>query len=482
MAKVTGEGGRTRRGCEREELGTAVLISDTRPKCHAREGRSIIGTLGLRPSRQGNCAAYTSNTVSDVARPSRPAGARRLLFPILLLACAIASAGGTVASGAGVVTVTSPDGLNLRVSPNTTAQILAAIPLGSVLILTGDPTQDQWYPVTFGGMSGWAYGAYLTAGQVSPTAAQNAPAVAAGAPPSPPSAPAANSLSAGGPPAPPTMASLSGSAASAAPSPQAQGSGSSGAGAVLTPPIGPTALAVNTDALNVRAGPDVNSQVLGALTKGSIVQTTGASVNNWLQVSLSGMTGWMDSAYLASAATLASSTGSSAAPSNSNSTLSAALFGNPTMGTPAGPEANMTVAVAPPGSQGKFVWPVTMRRITTTFKSIHQAIDIDQYPAGGNPAVATADGIVTYAGGDACCSYGLYVIVQHKDGFSSLYAHLSKVEVTQGSLLHQGQELGLTGNTGNSTGPHIHFAIYLKGQPLDPLTVLPPGADIYPGS
>jgi murein DD-endopeptidase MepM/ murein hydrolase activator NlpD len=187
----------------------------------------------------------------------------------------------------------------------------------------------------------------------------------------------------------------------------------------------------------------------------------------------------MDSTYLASAS-LSASLGPST--TNSSAPLTAAMFGNPTMGDKAGPEADMTVAFAPAGTQGKFVWPVSMRRITTSFKSYHQAVDIDQYPAGGNPAVSMADGIVTYAGGEACCSYGLYVIIQHRDGFSSLYSHLSKVEVSQGQLVRQSQEIGLTGNTGNSTGPHLHFAIYLKGQPLDPLSVLPPGADVWPGA
>jgi murein DD-endopeptidase MepM/ murein hydrolase activator NlpD len=190
----------------------------------------------------------------------------------------------------------------------------------------------------------------------------------------------------------------------------------------------------------------------------------------------------MDSTYLATGAAAALSAGLGFGPVNYSTPLSAALFGNPTLGTPAGPETGETVATLPPGTAGKFVWPVMSRRITTKFQPIHQAIDIDQYPAGGNPAVATADGVVSFAGGDACCSYGLYVIIQHKNGFSSLYSHLSKVEVSQGQLVHQNQEIGLTGNTGNSTGPHIHFALYYNGEPFDPLSVLPSGADVWPGA
>jgi murein DD-endopeptidase MepM/ murein hydrolase activator NlpD len=232
-------------------------------------------------------------------------------------------------------------------------------------------------------------------------------------------------------------------------------------------------MTVSADALNLRTQPNLTSNVITSAPKGSSVQLMGPSVNNWVQVNLNGLSGWMDQSFLA-AATNASN--SSTSTTNSSTTLTAAAFGNPTLGTPAGPEAGLTVATLPPTTAGEFIWPVKdSRNITTQFHSYHQAIDIDQFPAGGNPALATADGEVTFAGGDACCSYGLYVIVKHRDGFSSLYSHLSKVEVSQGQMVHQSQELGLTGNTGNSTGPHIHFAIYYNGLPFDPQQLLSGG-------
>jgi murein DD-endopeptidase MepM/ murein hydrolase activator NlpD len=236
---------------------------------------------------------------------------------------------------------------------------------------------------------------------------------------------------------------------------------------------GAPTLIVNTDALNLRTQPSLTSNVITAALKGTSVQSTGVAINNWLQVNVNGLSGWMDMNYLASSTNAANSSTSA---TNSSTTLTAAAFGNPTLGTPAGPEAGLAVAVIPATTPGEFIWPVKdSRRITTLFKSYHQAIDIDQFPAGGNPAVATADGQVTFAGGDACCSYGIYVIIKHRDGFSSLYAHLSKLEVTQGQIVRQGQELGLTGNTGNSTGPHIHFAMYYNGLPFDPQSVLSGG-------
>lgn len=242
-------------------------------------------------------------------------------------------------------------------------------------------------------------------------------------------------------------------------------------------------MTVSSDALNIRSAPSSSANVLTSVPKGTTVQVTGAPVNNWLPIQLNGLSGWMNSSYLATAASTADLTASPGPSSlRSSGPLSAAMFGNPTPGTPAGPEAGLAVAVVPSSAKGKFIWPVASRRITTTFKEIHQAVDVDQFPAGGNPAAATADGMVTYAGGTECCSYGLYVIIQHANGYSSLYSHLSKVGVSEGQLVHQGDQVGLTGNTGNSTGPHIHFAIYLNGDPLDPLSVLPAGADIYPGA
>jgi len=392
----------------------------------------------------------------------------RRVFPLILLACALVLRGGAAASGAGVVTVTSPDGVNLRDTPTTSGNVLAIVPLGTVLGLTGDPTTDLWYPVSYGNQNGWVYGAYLTPGQVNPNTAASAPPLAANAPLTPPTQPSAAASGSS------TGTTANAPAVSAQPGSGQSSSGASAAGA----PSG--TMTVSTNVLNVRSAPNLTAAVVTAVPLGTSVQVTGSAVNNWVPVNLNGISGWMDSTYLASNSAL--SAGLGFGPVNYSRPLSAAMFGNPTLGTGAGPETGETVATLPPGTAGKFVWPVMSRRITTKFQPIHQAIDIDQYPAGGNPAVATADGVVTYAGGDACCSYGLYVIIQHQNGFSSLYSHLSKVEATQGQLVHQNQEIGLTGNTGNSTGAHIHFALYYNGEPFDPLSVLPSGADVWPGA
>ena len=421
---------------------------------------------------------------------------RRISLLTLLIVCLAAIHGGSAsAQTAGVATVTSSDGVNLRTAPNTQAQVVTAIPFGSVINLGGPATPDGWYQVTFGGLSGWADGAYLTLGVVNPNAAQNAvPLAGAGSSTPIPTATATTPATS----TPTAVASTSGATTTNQSGSLSASSSSSAAALFAT-------MLVNTDALRLRATPDPNGQVETTMPMGALVQVTGPAVaGSWEPVTYNGLSGWCDSSYLKApslvqggwspqlgvlANGLGSNSASGSAAASGASFTSAmadaatlASFGNPKLGSPAGPEAGLPVATAPAGTLGKFVWPVASRNISTTFQSSHQAIDIDEFPSGGQSVSAIADGVVTFAGGDACCSYGLYVIIQHANGFSSLYAHFSKTEVSVGQSIHQSQELGLSGCTGNCTGPHLHFAIYLNGNPLDPLTVLPAGGQIEPGA
>jgi murein DD-endopeptidase MepM/ murein hydrolase activator NlpD len=93
--------------------------------------------------------------------------------------------------------------------------------------------------------------------------------------------------------------------------------------------------------------------------------------------------------------------------------------------------------------------------------------------ARGSNITAAADGTVAFAGGDPCCSYGLYVIVEHSNGLKTLYAHLSKINVRKGQTVKRGEALGVAGSTGYSTGTHLHFEVYLNGKRVDPLKYLP---------
>ncbi len=394
-------------------------------------------------------------------------GKRRTLAALLLACLATA----LLSTHAGLVladqpatsaTVTPTDGLNLRSIPGTTGTVLLVIPGGTVVTLTGPPTAGNWYSVQYSGLSGWVDGQYLV---VTPPPANS---TIAATPTSSGSTGATTS----------TITTTATAIATAAPASASAGSAAS------------TATVTSSDGLNLRSGPGASNSIITLLPNGSAVNVTGALVGPWAPVSYNGITGWVDGAFLNAdsngttiAANAASATGgaslSSAAPTRSASVAVASVTPPSTsdMGKQGPVESGLPVAQPPSGEVLKFIWPVASRRISTRFSGYHQAIDIDEFPAGHNPVRAIADGIVTFSGGDACCSYGLYVIIQHANGFSSLYAHFSGLEVQMGQAVTQGQEIGRSGSTGRSTGAHLHFAIYYHHDPLDPLSVLPPGAD-----
>lgn len=84
----------------------------------------------------------------------------------------------------------------------------------------------------------------------------------------------------------------------------------------------------------------------------------------------------------------------------------------------------------------------------------------------GTPVHSTIEGKVTYAGwSDA--GYGNLVIVENGP-YKTYYAHLSEIPVTTGQIIQQGDVIGLSGNTGNSTGPHVHYEVRHKNQRIDP--------------
>ncbi|MDR0662929.1 MAG: M23 family metallopeptidase [Spirochaetaceae bacterium] len=95
----------------------------------------------------------------------------------------------------------------------------------------------------------------------------------------------------------------------------------------------------------------------------------------------------------------------------------------------------------------------------------HNAIDISANT--GTPVKAAADGKVTTAAYNSV--FGNYVIVTHSGGFQSMYAHLNSTNVKEGVLVGQGELIGQVGNTGRSTGSHLHFAIYKNGRAVNPL-------------
>ena len=139
-------------------------------------------------------------------------------------------------------------------------------------------------------------------------------------------------------------------------------------------------------------------------------------------------------------------------------------------------------------SPGGFIWPVSTSKIITSpmggrvspggiGSTNHRGVDI-----GGvgttSAAMATKAGKVILAktvvyGSYGGSGYGNYVVVDHGGGYTTLYAHLTSVSVSVGQMVGQGDTVGITGSTGNSTGPHLHYEVMINGVNQNPLDYLP---------
>jgi murein DD-endopeptidase MepM/ murein hydrolase activator NlpD len=134
------------------------------------------------------------------------------------------------------------------------------------------------------------------------------------------------------------------------------------------------------------------------------------------------------------------------------------------------PAPSGSVAVGPPSAAG-LVWPVH-GTLTSGFGPrwgrMHEGIDI----AGGSgtPIAAAATGTVISAGWSG--GYGQLVVLDHGNGLSTAYAHLSSIAVSAGQTVPQGSVVGGMGTTGSSTGVHLHFEVRVNGSAVDPLGYL----------
>ncbi|HEX8650207.1 MAG TPA: M23 family metallopeptidase [Pyrinomonadaceae bacterium] len=99
----------------------------------------------------------------------------------------------------------------------------------------------------------------------------------------------------------------------------------------------------------------------------------------------------------------------------------------------------------------------------------HKGQDISA--AWGTPVVGTANGTVVIAGWQR--GYGWVVYLDHGNGLSTRYGHLSRIDVAVGQTIKRGEQLGLVGSTGRSTGPHLHYEVRMNGQPINPIPYLP---------
>jgi len=126
------------------------------------------------------------------------------------------------------------------------------------------------------------------------------------------------------------------------------------------------------------------------------------------------------------------------------------------------------------------IWP-TSGRITSYFgyrvapllraSEYHTGLDIANEP--GTPIYATADGVVRYAGW--ANGYGLSMVLDHGFAYSTLYGHCSELTVKEGAQVKRGQLIGRMGSTGTSTGPHLHYEVWVDGMPKNPVKYLEAG-------
>ncbi len=114
----------------------------------------------------------------------------------------------------------------------------------------------------------------------------------------------------------------------------------------------------------------------------------------------------------------------------------------------------------------RFAWP-THGTITQTFWEWHPGIDIANEV--GTPEAAADAGQVVFAGWGG---YGIYVEIDHGNGFHTIYGHMSAVLVKTGQVVAQGQLIGLMGATGRASGSHLHFEIRYQGVPQNPIDLL----------
>ncbi len=114
----------------------------------------------------------------------------------------------------------------------------------------------------------------------------------------------------------------------------------------------------------------------------------------------------------------------------------------------------------------------TLRRYHPVLKKYRAHLGVDFAARKGTPVMAAGSGRVIFAGRKG--GYGNVVIIRHSDGYKTLYAHLSKFRrgIRRGKYVKQGQIIGYVGNTGLSTGPHLHFGLYKYNRPINPLRIV----------
>ena len=141
----------------------------------------------------------------------------------------------------------------------------------------------------------------------------------------------------------------------------------------------------------------------------------------------------------------------------------------PTEKTQTAPRSSRNLALTPDAgtvaAQGSFVWPAS-GQISQGYSFYHKAFDISN--RAGGQILAADSGTVVVAGWKDNSGYGNRIMIDHGNGFVTLYGHLSVIQVQEGQRVNRGDVIGQMGSTGRSTGTHLHFEIRQGGSLLNP--------------
>ncbi|HNX24054.1 MAG TPA: peptidoglycan DD-metalloendopeptidase family protein [Spirochaetota bacterium] len=215
-------------------------------------------------------------------------------------------------------------------------------------------------------------------------------------------------------------------------------------------------LYVKSDILRVRDAPDDYSTVLFSLENKNKVEVTeiedeevtlGGKKSKWVKIKYLDYEGWVFGAFLSK---------------DKNAYEE-------------GDDINNLFQI-PITDDGFFISSKFGKRILNGKTSNHTGIDLAA-PLG-TKVVAAADGTVIYVNDDqrncSSCGYGAHVIIEHKNGYRTVYGHLSAVSVKNGQKLNSGEKVGEVGNTGHSYGNHLHFEIRAYEEFVDPMNYIHP--------
>jgi murein DD-endopeptidase MepM/ murein hydrolase activator NlpD len=154
-----------------------------------------------------------------------------------------------------------------------------------------------------------------------------------------------------------------------------------------------------------------------------------------------------------------------------------ALTGATMVGLTMGLTRNATTADWFKANSAPNLWPVE-GQVTGSFGeridpfngegAFHSGVDISS--AYGHPIVAPADGVVTFT--DVMGGYGKAIMINHGNGISTRYGHLAGFAVTAGQAVHRGDVIGYVGDSGRSTGPHLHYEVRINDTPVNPYKYL----------